>query len=416
MFKMYKTLQKHKPDVLHVTADGFSHMFALVGLMLGIPVLGSFHTDLMDLLAIHNAMGFQKMVVNLKEQLDSLVLDSCATTSLSFAAKLKRRGIHCDHVIITAVDTGTFSSSKRSSALRKELIFGDASSSSFLCVYVGRISKEKRLDVIVEAVKNTAGAYLAIIGDGPGAASYAGMHGKESRIYCKPRFLSHVELAEVYASSDLHVSASQFETLGNTVLEAFACGLPVVVPRCQGFQDTVEDTVNGYLFVPGSSSSAQTFIQLLKDDPVKRAAMGEHGRKEVSTHTASRVVSDLICWYQMGLQRRLEHRSTASKGLALILLLVTVPIAIFLLNCYDLLMDLLLAVCGYSPTENHPTAQMPSPRRQSMEVKIGSEIDHHLTEDKLRNGNEDQNLLRRRKISFSSTTSPSEENQHLSEK
>jgi penicillin-binding protein-related factor A (putative recombinase) len=36
-------------------------------------------------LAIHNAMGFQKMVVNLKEQLDSLVLDSCATTSLSFA-------------------------------------------------------------------------------------------------------------------------------------------------------------------------------------------------------------------------------------------------------------------------------------------------------------------------------------------
>lgn len=37
-------------QVLHVTADGFSHMFALVGLMLGIPVLGSFHTDLMDLL------------------------------------------------------------------------------------------------------------------------------------------------------------------------------------------------------------------------------------------------------------------------------------------------------------------------------------------------------------------------------
>jgi glycosyltransferase involved in cell wall biosynthesis len=45
--------------------------------------------------------------------------------------------------------------------------------------------------------------------------------------------------ATPYCISDLHVSASQFETLGNTVLEAFACGLPVVVPRCQGFQDTV---------------------------------------------------------------------------------------------------------------------------------------------------------------------------------
>jgi hypothetical protein len=46
-------------------------------------------------------------------------------------------------------------------------------------------------------------------------------------------------------------------------------------------------------------------------------------------------------------------------------------------------MDLLLAVCGYSPTENHPTAQMPSPRRQSQEMKKDKEADH-LTEDKLR--------------------------------
>jgi hypothetical protein len=35
--------------------------------------------------------------------------------------------------------------------------------------------------------------------------------------------------AQFYASSDIHVSASEFETLGNTVLEAFACKIPVVV-------------------------------------------------------------------------------------------------------------------------------------------------------------------------------------------
>ena len=68
-----------------MTADGFSHMFALVCLIKGIPVVGSFHTDLMDLLATHNAMGFQSLLVNLKEQLDSVVLSSCATTSVSFA-------------------------------------------------------------------------------------------------------------------------------------------------------------------------------------------------------------------------------------------------------------------------------------------------------------------------------------------
>jgi glycosyltransferase involved in cell wall biosynthesis len=115
--------------------------------------------------------------------------------------------------------------------IRKEFTFGNPD--AFLCVYVGRISKEKRMEVMVEAVRSIDNAYLAIIGDGPSAKTYAAMHGKENRIYCKPRFLTHDELAQVYASSDVHVSASEFETLGNTVLEAFGCQVPVVVPRTQ---------------------------------------------------------------------------------------------------------------------------------------------------------------------------------------
>jgi Glycosyl transferases group 1 len=214
------------------------------------------------------------------------------------------------------------------------MTFGDTSPGAFLCVYVGRISKEKRLDVIVEAVKNIPGAYLAIIGDGPSAAMYAATHGKESRIYCKPRFLSHVELAEIYASSDLHVSASQFETLGNTVLEAFACGIPVVVPRCQGFCDTVIDDKDGFLFEPGNSSSAQGYIEVLKNDPVKRAAMGEHGRVVVSSHTVSHVVKDLIAWYKRGIEKQREG-TVRNTFFVFCALLATVPIAIIALWCYE---------------------------------------------------------------------------------
>lgn len=207
------------------------------------------------------------------------------------------------------------------------MLFGDTSPGAFLCVYVGRISREKRIDVIAEAVKNISGAYLAIVGDGPLAAYYAAMHGKDNRIYCKPAFLSHAELAEVYASGDIHISGSQFETLGNTVLEAFACGVPVVVPRCQGFCDTVEDTLDGYLFTPGSSSSAQQYIQLLKDDPVKRAAMGEYGRKVVATRTVSHVVKDLVGWYRQGMEKH-SRTSLIAKIIALATLLPTVPIVI----------------------------------------------------------------------------------------
>jgi glycosyltransferase involved in cell wall biosynthesis len=79
-------------------------------------------------------------------------------------------------------------------------MFGDPD--GYLCVYVGRISGEKRLDVVIDAVKNLEikddkKAYLAIIGDGPSASKYAQYHGKENRIYCLPRFLNHPELADV---------------------------------------------------------------------------------------------------------------------------------------------------------------------------------------------------------------------------
>lgn len=48
------------------------------------------------------------------------------------------------------------------------MMFGDED--GFLCLYVGRISNEKRLDIMVEAVQRLKGdrkAYLAIVGDGP---------------------------------------------------------------------------------------------------------------------------------------------------------------------------------------------------------------------------------------------------------
>lgn len=349
-YRVWKTLQKHRPEVLHVTADGFSTLFALAGLMLRIPVVGSFHTDLLDLLSTHNAHPFQKWCVVTKERVDSLVLDSCATTSESFKTKLAKQGLECQHVILTGVNTEMFSATKRNNALRHDMMFGDPN--GFLCVYVGRISREKRIDVIVDAVRAIPGAYLAVVGDGPSAAVYSAMHGKEQRLYCRPRFLTHSELAEVYASSDLHVSASEFETLGNTVLEAFSCRIPVVVPRSQGFCDTVKDCENGFLFEPKNSADAQQLILRVRNDPALRRRMGEAGHAAVSARSIERVVSDLLDWYRRSFQRHTERRNSAGTyHLSLFLLVLVVPFGILALGCYDLLMFSLLCVVGYSPAE-----------------------------------------------------------------
>lgn len=159
------------------------------------------------------------------------------------------------------------------------MMFGDTN--GFLCVYVGRLSVEKQIDILIEATKNLPNVYLAIVGDGPSGKQYSALHGAENRVYCRPRFLSHEELAQVYASSDLHVSASEFETLGNTVLEAFACGIPVVVPRTQGFCDTVTDGHNGFLFNAGSVADCQNYIEKLLLDNELTAQMGRNGLTSV---------------------------------------------------------------------------------------------------------------------------------------
>jgi hypothetical protein len=87
--KIWMALRKFRPDIVHMTADGYSHTFSLVGMLLKIPILGSFHTDLIDLAETHNANFFQKWCLRSKEHLDSYVLDSCATTSRSFAVRKK---------------------------------------------------------------------------------------------------------------------------------------------------------------------------------------------------------------------------------------------------------------------------------------------------------------------------------------
>jgi glycosyltransferase involved in cell wall biosynthesis len=110
---IWSSLSKHKPDIVHVTCDGVTQMFSFVGILMSIPVVGSFHTDIIDLIQTHDANFFQKACVISKEYLDSVVLNSCSTTSTSFQAKLQQRAVKTEYILKTAVDTTMFNPNKR---------------------------------------------------------------------------------------------------------------------------------------------------------------------------------------------------------------------------------------------------------------------------------------------------------------
>ena len=87
--------------------------------------------------------------------------------------------------------------------------------------------------------------------------------------------------ARILSALDVFVSGSRKEGLPLTILEAMACGVPVVATRVPGNADTVTDGVTGLLSEPGSPRDLSEKIASLLEDPARRRAMGEAGRRRV---------------------------------------------------------------------------------------------------------------------------------------
>lgn len=88
-------------------------------------------------------------------------------------------------------------------------------------------------------------------------------------------------LAEVYSASDLFVMPSLYEAFGQTVIEAMACGIPVVGFDTGGIPEIVEDNVSGLLAPVGDVHRLAEKIETMILDPGKRLEMGKKARQTV---------------------------------------------------------------------------------------------------------------------------------------
>ncbi len=104
------------------------------------------------------------------------------------------------------------------------------------------------------------------------------------------------DLADLYRNARLYVSSSDEEGLGIVILEAMACGLPVVSTRCGGPETSVTDGVTGLLTPVGDAAALSAAMeQLLEDEPTRRR-MGQAAAQEAverfSTEAAGKVFLD----------------------------------------------------------------------------------------------------------------------------
>jgi len=89
------------------------------------------------------------------------------------------------------------------------------------------------------------------------------------------------ELINYYQASDVYVSSSCHESFGKVLVEAMACGLPVVATATTGSKEIIKDGVNGFLVPIGDNQTLARKILFLLNNPERAKEMGLMGKKIV---------------------------------------------------------------------------------------------------------------------------------------
>jgi len=169
---------------------------------------------------------------------------------------------------------------------------GKRSSSGGFALFVGRLSAEKGAEVLLEAWQKLKGTIpLVIMGDGPlreTLESEAAARNLSNITFAGWR--SRGEILSAMKSASLLITPSLwYEGFPMTVVEAFACGIPVICSRLGGLPEIVEDGSTGLHFNPGDAEDLAGKLDLLWTQPSQLAAMGRAAREEYKrNYTAER--------------------------------------------------------------------------------------------------------------------------------
>jgi glycosyltransferase involved in cell wall biosynthesis len=280
---------QERPDAVYVATEGPLGGSALrAASALRIPVATGFHTRF-DSYAGHYGLRWLTPLVrgHLRRFHRRAVATLVPTEAL--AQELAALGVDNARLLRRAVDTRLFHPGRRDPALRAQW---GVDAGTPVALYVGRIAPEKNLDLAVQAFRAAQQKQPALryvwVGDGPARAAlqaahpdfvFAGMQRGEA-------------LARHIASADLFPFPSLSETFGNVILEALACGLPVVAYHEGAAREHLRDGYNGYRIVPGDADAFIAATVRLAGNPALIRHMGRRAHEGMARLSPERVIRE----------------------------------------------------------------------------------------------------------------------------
>lgn len=150
-------------------------------------------------------------------------------------------------------------------------------------LFVGRLSAEKGIDVLMRTMGLLPACQLKVIGSGPEEATLCS-HTNIRRLGFLPRdqIFRHMQKAVYFLMPSIC-----YETFGLVAIEAFACGLPVIASRMGAMAELVEHGRTGLLFEPGSVEDLAQKIVWAEANPEAMREMGKSARNEYEAKYAS---------------------------------------------------------------------------------------------------------------------------------
>ncbi len=186
-------------------------------------------------------------------------------------------------------------------------------------LFIGRISQEKGAETLLKAWRQLPRSYaLRVIGDGPSRAQLESQAVSEGR--SNIRFMGrmpHDQVIEAIKDARFVIFPSElYETFGLGIIEAFACGVPVLASKLGSMQEIVEDGYSGLLFRPGDADDLACVVTGAWEQPEQMRRLGDHARKEYETkYTAAANYRQLIEIYQQVIAERLLAAEPQGVGI-----------------------------------------------------------------------------------------------------
>lgn len=166
----------------------------------------------------------------------------------------------------------------------------------FKILTVARLHRYKGLEYLIEAMQSLKArmpeAKLYILGKGAEEENLKKLVKKldlERKVGFFEKPIPNYEMPFLYKECDVYVQPSIIEPYGIAILEAMACGKPVIGTKVGGMLDTVKDGETGFLVDPGNAEEIADRIKILRDDD-NRAEMGKKARDWVAENFDWRVI------------------------------------------------------------------------------------------------------------------------------